>query len=400
MSTDFVPETEDDEQPETAQEKKEGEDAATDAETGTSKEAGEKKEEAEFQRRYLNEKWYGRYGNNGAFLEYNESDEWKEVDEDMREFVEQLWYEQQNAEQQTKNYTWDEEKKEWIRKENAALDDDTIAEYQAHYGEQFIKEYDQIYEKMDAELKEKTEAKIKEVEEKREKKKMKKAGQPQQQGWIDMEEKSTAVYVSGMPTDVTIEEFTEFMSKCGVIQQDPRTRRSKIKLYLDDEGNSKGDGRCCYIKMESVELALSILDGARMRDCEVKVEKAHFELKGEFDPAKKKRKLTPAQKKRFFESQNKIFEWKPDKPRNYRPLSDCTVIIKNLFTLEQMAKNAALLLDLKEEVEQSCAKYGAVKKVVVYDNNPEGVVSVAFESTEHSDLAVKMLNGRIVDGRE
>ena len=46
---------------------------------------------------------------------------------------------------QTKNYTWDEEKKEWIRKENSALDDDTIAEYQAHYGEQFIKEYDQIY---------------------------------------------------------------------------------------------------------------------------------------------------------------------------------------------------------------------------------------------------------------
>lgn len=55
---------------------------------------------SEFQRRYLNEKWYGRYGANGAFLEYNESDEWKEVDEDMREFVEQLWYEQQNAEQQ------------------------------------------------------------------------------------------------------------------------------------------------------------------------------------------------------------------------------------------------------------------------------------------------------------
>lgn len=46
MSTDFVPETEDDEQPETAQKKKEGENAETDAETGTNKEAGEKKDEA------------------------------------------------------------------------------------------------------------------------------------------------------------------------------------------------------------------------------------------------------------------------------------------------------------------------------------------------------------------
>uniref|UniRef100_A0A183GGZ5 RRM domain-containing protein n=1 Tax=Heligmosomoides polygyrus TaxID=6339 RepID=A0A183GGZ5_HELPZ len=58
-----------------------------------------------------------------------------------------------------------------------------------------------------------------------------------------------------------------------------------------------------------------------------------------------------------------------------------------------------LLLDLKEEVQESCSKYGTVKKVVVYDNNPEGVVTVTFETTLCSDMAVKMLNGRIVDGR-
>lgn len=31
-----------------------------------------------------------------------------------------------------------------------------------------------------------------------------------------------------------------------------------------------------------------------------------------------------------------------------------------------MNKNAALMLDLKEEMTQSCQKYGIVKKVVVY----------------------------------
>ncbi|WKX91210.1 hypothetical protein Q1695_009775 [Nippostrongylus brasiliensis] len=64
-----------------------------------------------------------------------------------------------------------------------------------------------------------------------------------------------------------------------------------------------------------------------------------------------------------------------------------------------MDRNAALMMDLKEEVQESCSKYGTVKKVVVYDTNPEGVVTVTFETTDCSDMAVKMLNGRIVDGR-
>lgn len=41
------------------------------------------------------------------------------------------------------------------------------------------------------------------------------------------------------------------MSKCGVIQRDPRTNKLKIKLYKDAEGNLKGDATCCYIKVQS-----------------------------------------------------------------------------------------------------------------------------------------------------
>ncbi|CAJ0599898.1 unnamed protein product [Cylicocyclus nassatus] len=37
------------------------------------------------------------------------------------------------------------------------------------------------------------------------------------------------------------------------------------------------------------------------------------------------------------------------------------------MTLKMMEKNAALVLDLKEEVQQSSSNYGAVKKVIVYD---------------------------------
>ncbi|CAI2308958.1 unnamed protein product [Caenorhabditis sp. 36 PRJEB53466] len=355
-----------------------------------------------FTRRFLNNKWYGKYGEEGELLEHVKED-WVPVAEDLVEFLSQLWFEQEEQERNAhKHYDWDEEKKEWVPKANAEeeVNEDFLAEYQANYGVQ----YDDIYKKMDEEIQEKTAKAQKEDEEKKERKRRKKMGlgseDANKEGWIDLGDKVHAVYVSNLPTDITDEEFQTFMSKCGVIQPDIRTNKPKCKLYRDEDGDLKGDGRCCYIKKESVELACNILDGAHLKGKDVKVEEARFEMKGNFDPTKKRKKLSAAQKKRYIEQQNKIFEWTPDKPRNYRPKSDCTVIVKNLFTLEMMAKNAALMLDLKEEMQQSCQKYGAVKKVVVYDNHPDGVVSVTFPTTEESDNAVKYLNGRVVDGRK
>lgn len=61
----------------------------------------------------------------------------------------------------------------------------------------------------------------------------------------------------------------------------------KMKLYRDLDGNLKGDGRCCYIKVESVGLALNILDGYNFNGNTIRVERAKFALKGEYDPSKK-----------------------------------------------------------------------------------------------------------------
>ena len=39
----------------------------------------------------------------------------------------------------------------------------------------------------------------------------------------------------------------------------------KVKLYRTPEGTPKGDGRCCYQRIESVQLALDLLSGADIR---------------------------------------------------------------------------------------------------------------------------------------
>lgn len=69
-------------------------------------------------------------------------------------------------------------------------------------------------------------------------------------GWFEVEEdKNTNVYVSGLPSDITVDEYKDLMNKYGLVMFDPHTKQPKLKLYLDEEGNPKGDGRCCYIKV-------------------------------------------------------------------------------------------------------------------------------------------------------
>merc|ERR1711981_251802 len=88
---------------------------------------------------------------------------------------------------------------------------------------------------------------------------------PKKPQWFEEEkEKSTKVYVAGLPTqDYDEEKFALLMGKYGMIEIDIRTNKPKIKLYRESDGKQlKGDGLCTYMKYESVDLATNILDGS------------------------------------------------------------------------------------------------------------------------------------------
>ena len=57
------------------------------------------------------------------------------------------------------------------------------------------------------------------------------------------------MYVTGLPLDLTNVEYQDVMSKCGLIMHDPISHKPKLKLYRNKDGNLKGDGLCCYIKV-------------------------------------------------------------------------------------------------------------------------------------------------------
>ncbi|CAG9535554.1 unnamed protein product [Cercopithifilaria johnstoni] len=317
--------------------------------------------QTEPERRFIDGKWFCEDGN-GGFLVF-EKDEWIAANGDD---LKKKWDTAGTIGGINGNpyrcvvdgiaMEWNQISQQWLPA--VEVNEDFLAQYHSNYG---IK-YD-FGEQEGSSMEGKNE---KSEDHKHGKHKM--FDKKEQQGWVELEEeRNTSVYVSNLPLSITEESFIELMSKCGVIQRDARTNKPKIKLYRNDDGTFKGDGRCCYIKRESVIMALDILDGWNVDGKIISVEKAKFQMKGEFDPSKKKKKLTAAEKKRFIESQERIFEWKPEKPRNYRPISDCTIVMKNMFTLEQMMRNATLLLDLEEELRKVCERFGTVKKVVVHD---------------------------------
>ncbi|XP_070699212.1 17S U2 SnRNP complex component HTATSF1 [Pempheris klunzingeri] len=309
-------------------------------------------------------------------------------------------------------YDWDHEKKAWFPK----ITEDFIAAYQANYG--FTQEGDPdanntavsstepAAAKPDSKpsVKEKPvdatqspnpdqrETPAKEAKQKGEKRKA-------EPGWFDIDDtKNTNVYVSGLPPDISNEEFAELMSKCGIVMRDPITEEYKVKLYKDKEGNLKGDGLCCYLKKESVALALRLIDESEIRGYRIHVEAARFELKGQYDASKKKKKNKEYKKK--MQQQQRQLDWRPEKAGEARKRHEKVVIIRNMFHPSDFEEDPLVLNEYREDLRTECEKFGEVKKVILFDRHPDGVASVAFKEPDQADACIQSFNGRWFGGRQ
>lgn len=66
------------------------------------------------------------------------------------------------------------------------------------------------------------------------------------------------------------------------------------------------------------------------------------------------------------------------------------MILKHMFTLDELVDDPSLLLDLKQDIRKECEKIGRVTSVVLFDKESEGVVSVRF-STEDDARACQQV---------
>ncbi|KAJ3517572.1 hypothetical protein NM208_g14686 [Fusarium decemcellulare] len=252
---------------------------------------------------------------------------------------------------------------------------------------------------------------------------------PKKQKAPPQPKQNTAVYVTGLPADTTVEEVHELFSrKGGVIAEEIDSGAPRIKLYNDSEGNFKGDALIVFFKPQSVEMAIMLLDdtdfritASGTREGRIRVQAADSSYKkvkydqdggGAADKGNGGAERKPHQKndrdrqkiiKKTQKLDAKLADWDDDIPYAGQAEStskwDKLVILRHMFTLEELEEDPAALLEIKEDIREECAKLGTVTNVVLFDQEPEGIVSVKFKEAESALACIKLMHGRSFDGR-
>ncbi|KAG9123752.1 hypothetical protein FRC07_014058 [Ceratobasidium sp. 392] len=231
--------------------------------------------------------------------------------------------------------------------------------------------------------------------------------------------KNTAVFVSNLPPDAEPGEIAARFGRFGLIMEDD-DGKPKVKLYRTEDETFNGDALVVYYKEESVDLAVTLLDDVELRLGEpgprMKVRRAEFthkatEGEGGTEAAnggqKKESGGRPIDKKkaskRIGNMERKLADWDSDDefgPLGPKLTTSRVVVLKHMFTRQELAEDAALLLDLKEDVREECSTLGEVTNVVLYDEEDDGVMTVKFKDPVSAQACILKMNGRFFAGRK
>ncbi|KAK1730798.1 splicing factor u2af-associated protein 2 [Colletotrichum acutatum] len=245
---------------------------------------------------------------------------------------------------------------------------------------------------------------------------------------------NTAVYVTGLPADATADEVHDLFSrKAGVIAEEIDSGRPRIKMYTDEAGNFKGDALVVFFKPQSVEMAIMLLDDTEFRfepgpagaTPRMKVQAADSSYKktkydedtngaeggdrkgGDAAAARPQRSTNNGDKQKIIRKTQKmaakLADWSDDDvaaaPVESTSKRNRTVILRHMFTLAELEEDPAALVEIKEDIRDECGKLGKVTNVVLYDEEPDGVVAVKFSDTQAAQACIQLMHGRAFDGR-
>ena len=84
---------------------------------------------------------------------------------------------------------------------------------------------------------------------------------------------------------------------------------------------------------------------------------------------------------------------------------DKVVVLKNMFTLEDLEEDEdededeSMADFLIRDIREQCLKFGRVENAVLFDAEPEGVITVRFSNGSAAQACVKKMHGRRLEGR-
>lgn len=229
---------------------------------------------------------------------------------------------------------------------------------------------------------------------------------------------NTAVWVTGLPLDTTVDEVKEVFTRFGgMIAEEIDSGKPRIKLYSNDAGQLTGEALIVYFKAPAAENAIRLLDDSIFRysnagnSGRIRVQPAdstykkvqNVDEKGEVKE-KPKSSLKDKQKiiKKTQKLEAKLADWDDDEPSTLHDNSsrhDKVVILKHMFTLEELEEDPAAILEIKEDIRDECGKLGEVTNVVLFDGEEEGIASVRFTNASAAKACVGIMNGRSFAGQ-
>jgi len=240
---------------------------------------------------------------------------------------------------------------------------------------------------------------------------------------------NTAVYVTGLPLDTQVSEVHEvFSRKGGVIAEEIDSGAPRIKLYTDSDGNFKGDALVVFFKPQSVEMAIMLLDDTDFRitssgtsEGRIRVQAADSSYKktqyddngeakektGSSQPGEKRPQRNDRDRQKIIKKTQKmdakLADWDDDDPYQEQAQTaskwDKMVVLRHMFTLQELEEDPSALLEIKEDIREECSKLGQVTNVVLYDLEPQGIVRVKFSDTEAAEACIRLMQGRRFGGR-
>jgi len=276
--------------------------------------------------------------------------------------------------------------------QRAQLDDDTIRRQQAAYSVAGVDE----------------EAPAFDPKEKKAKKRSRKAAE--EPANAKPAARNTAIFISNLPDDPppTVEELASTFNRAGLILEGV-DGLPKVKVY---SGESAGKALVVYLKEESVELALTLFDGAPLRiggKGALRVEQASFEHKKPVEEPTADASLPPSKRpkqddkrarqgKKADKLRSRLENWSSDEdaPDGPRATTSVTgknarvVVLAHMFTLAELESDPTLLLDLKEDVRDECEQTcGKVNSIQLYDVRRESWVGLTAQLEANGIMTVK-----------
>ena len=80
---------------------------------------------------------------------------------------------------------------------------------------------------------------------------------------------------------------------------------------------------------------------------------------------------------------SKLADWDDnDYPQQTHGRWAKVVILRHMFTLQELEEDPKALIELKEDVREECGKIGEVTNVVLFDGEEDGIMSVRFAHEE------------------